>query len=165
MLISRTAENAMSAEEEVEALNSWDPFPFRYLVLSPFSYKPTRINCNPSPPENAAWLPFVHFRTSEHPLGRVLTAAYNGCKTCPMPLRLHRSPLFALLLIPLLARSIQAQPAPQPRAKAQHLTVTLLVPPAQIAPGENFTAGLDFRMEEGWHVYWINAGASGEPPA
>ncbi|MGC2301248.1 MAG: hypothetical protein WA476_20760 [Acidobacteriaceae bacterium] len=44
MLISRTAENAMSAEEEVEALNSWDPFPFQYLVLSPFSYKPARIN-------------------------------------------------------------------------------------------------------------------------
>jgi thiol:disulfide interchange protein len=40
----------------------------------------------------------------------------------------------------------------------------LLVPPAQIYPGQQFLAGIDFRMEEGWHVYWTNAGDSGEPP-
>jgi thiol:disulfide interchange protein len=41
----------------------------------------------------------------------------------------------------------------------------LVVPPAQIYPGQNFTAGLYFKLEPGWHVYWINAGDSGEPPA
>src|ERR1700734_467568 len=112
MLISRTAENAMSAEEEVEALNSWDPFPFQYPVLFPFSYKPARISCNPSPPEGVARLhslpegPFFEGATSEHPLGHVLTAAYNAVRPVPMPLRLHRSSLFALLLIPLLARPV-----------------------------------------------------------
>ncbi len=54
-------------------------------------------------------------------------------------------------------------PAPAEVA-APHVTVSLLVPPAQIYPNQNFTAGLDFRMEPGWHVYWINAGDSGEPP-
>jgi thiol:disulfide interchange protein DsbD len=71
-------------------------------------------------------------------------------------------PLVAALAVILPA---QAQLAAQPTIKATHVTVTLLVPPAQLAPGENFTAGLDFRMEPGWHVYWINAGDSGEPPA
>ncbi|MGB7137323.1 MAG: protein-disulfide reductase DsbD domain-containing protein [Acidobacteriaceae bacterium] len=52
----------------------------------------------------------------------------------------------------------------KPTISAPHVTVTLLVPPAQLYPGETFTAGLDFKMEAGWHVYWSNAGDSGEPP-
>jgi thiol:disulfide interchange protein len=51
-----------------------------------------------------------------------------------------------------------------PVATAQHLTVQLVVPPAEIYPGQNFTAGLYFKLDPGWHVYWINAGDSGEPP-
>jgi cytochrome c biogenesis protein CcdA len=65
--------------------------------------------------------------------------------------------VFAFLL-PLLGHA-------QPAAKAPHLSVQLVMPPAQIYPGENFTAGLYFKLEPGWHVYWINAGDSGEPPA
>jgi thiol:disulfide interchange protein DsbD len=49
-------------------------------------------------------------------------------------------------------------------ATAPHLTVQLAVPPAEIYPGQNFTAGLYFKLEPGWHVYWNNAGDSGEPP-
>ena len=52
----------------------------------------------------------------------------------------------------------------KPTISAPHVTVTLLVPPAQLYPGQSFTAGLDFKMEAGWHVYWSNAGDSGEPP-
>ncbi len=63
------------------------------------------------------------------------------------------------------SRQVWAEPAPASSVTAQHLTVSLIVPPAQIYPGENFTAGLDFKLEDGWHVYWINAGDSGEPPA
>ena len=65
--------------------------------------------------------------------------------------------LFALLL-PFLGHA-------QATASAPHLTVQLVVPPAQIYPGQNFTSGLYFKLEPGWHVYWINAGDSGEPPA
>lgn len=53
----------------------------------------------------------------------------------------------------------------QSTAAAPHLSVQIVVPPAQIYPGQNFTAGLYFKLEPGWHVYWINAGDSGEPPA
>ena len=72
----------------------------------------------------------------------------------------------ALLLMAIIAIAAPHRAVAQtPTVTAQHLTVSLLVPPAQIAPGENFTAGLDFKLETGWHVYWINAGDSGEPPA
>lgn len=68
---------------------------------------------------------------------------------------------FVLLFALLLAFLGHAQPT----ADAPHLSVQLVVPPAQIYPGQNFTAGLYFKLEPGWHVYWINAGDSGEPPA
>ncbi len=85
----------------------------------------------------------------------------------PVPMRRHvrRLSLFALPLALVFALAPPLLLRAQSSVTAQHLTVSLLVPPAQLAPGENFTAGLDFRMEEGWHVYWINAGDSGEPPA
>ena len=52
-----------------------------------------------------------------------------------------------------------------PTATAPHLTVQMVVPPEQIYPGQSFTAGLYFKLDKGWHIYWINAGDSGEPPA
>jgi thiol:disulfide interchange protein len=65
--------------------------------------------------------------------------------------------LFLALLLPFLSRA-------QATANAPHLSVQLVVPPAQIYPDQNFTGGLYFKLEPGWHVYWINAGDSGEPP-
>jgi len=66
------------------------------------------------------------------------------------------------LLILLSAAAPAAWSAPT--ATAPHLTVQLVVPPAEIYPGQTFTAGLYFKLEPGWHVYWVNAGDSGEPP-
>jgi thiol:disulfide interchange protein DsbD len=52
--------------------------------------------------------------------------------------------------------------------KAEHLTaeLTSLAPPpaTRIAAGGTLQAGLVLTIEEHWHVYWINAGDSGEPP-
>ncbi|MGA7523154.1 MAG: protein-disulfide reductase DsbD domain-containing protein [Acidobacteriaceae bacterium] len=76
----------------------------------------------------------------------------------------HWLSLFALFLASLVASAAPTPAAPAPTLTAPHLSVTLLVPPAQLYPGQSFTAGLDFRMDPGWHVYWINAGDSGEPP-
>ncbi|WP_446743049.1 protein-disulfide reductase DsbD family protein [Silvibacterium acidisoli] len=72
--------------------------------------------------------------------------------------------VFALLAAPLLMHADTAAPA-GPTATASHLTVQLVVPPTQIYPGQNFKAGLYFKLDPGWHVYWINAGDSGEPPS
>jgi thiol:disulfide interchange protein len=49
-------------------------------------------------------------------------------------------------------------------ADAAHLHVQLVVPNAQLTPGEPVDAGFYFKLEQGWHVYWKNAGDSGEPP-
>ncbi len=111
-----------------------------------------------------------------------LASAYNMSSRAERPVMMSASPRFAvrirsgklsIALYLILASTLLALAAPK-RANAQsaaaavtapHLTVSIIVPPAQIYPGQNFTAGLDFRLEDGWHVYWINAGDSGEPPA
>ncbi|HUB17224.1 MAG TPA: protein-disulfide reductase DsbD domain-containing protein, partial [Acidobacteriaceae bacterium] len=81
-------------------------------------------------------------------------------------MRLRRSPFLATLSAALLALATphSARALPPASVHAQHLTVSLLVPPRELYPGQTFTAGLDFQLEPGWHVYWINAGDSGEPP-
>lgn len=48
--------------------------------------------------------------------------------------------------------------------KAQHLTAELVSLGPAIAPGGQQVVGLVLTMEERWHVYWLNAGDSGEPP-
>jgi thiol:disulfide interchange protein len=48
--------------------------------------------------------------------------------------------------------------------KAQHLTAELVTLSPTIAPGGTVQAGLVLTLEEHWHVYWLNAGDSGEPP-
>jgi len=49
--------------------------------------------------------------------------------------------------------------------RAQHLTVELLPLNGSIQPGASELAGLHFTLDKGWHVYWVNAGDSGEPPS
>jgi thiol:disulfide interchange protein DsbD len=49
-------------------------------------------------------------------------------------------------------------------ADAAHLHVQLVVPASALTSGGSADAGLYFKLEPGWHVYWKNAGDSGEPP-
>lgn len=48
--------------------------------------------------------------------------------------------------------------------KAEHLTAELTSLSPQIAVGGKVEVGLVLTLEEHWHVYWVNAGDSGEPP-
>lgn len=49
---------------------------------------------------------------------------------------------------------------------ADHLRVELLVPGANLYTGaQGNQAGLYFKLQPGWHVYWQNAGDAGQPPA
>lgn len=48
--------------------------------------------------------------------------------------------------------------------KAQHLTAEMVSLGPDVAPGGNQEVGLVLTMEDKWHVYWVNAGDSGEPP-
>lgn len=83
---------------------------------------------------------------------------------------IHRLSLaVALLLAVTVSASARAQltsvgdggPGP---VKAQHLTAELVSYGTTVAPGGTLQAGLILTMEEKWHVYWLNAGDSGEPP-
>ena len=49
-------------------------------------------------------------------------------------------------------------------ADAPHLHVQLVTPDDMIYPGGANMIGLYFKLEPGWHVYWKNAGDSGEAP-
>jgi thiol:disulfide interchange protein DsbD len=49
-------------------------------------------------------------------------------------------------------------------ADAPHVHVQLIVVPQGLNRGEKANAGLYFKLESGWHVYWKNAGDAGEPP-
>jgi thiol:disulfide interchange protein DsbD len=75
-----------------------------------------------------------------------------------------RSCLKTIFAVIILALTAVTAAHSQASATAPHLAVDLLVPPQQLAPGQSFTAGLHFKLEPHWHVYWLNAGDSGEPP-
>jgi len=49
-------------------------------------------------------------------------------------------------------------------ADAPHVHVQLVVPDSALNRGQAAKAGLYFKIDEGWHVYWKNAGDAGEPP-
>ena len=68
-----------------------------------------------------------------------------------------------LALIPFLAAGTAARAATS-AADVAHLHVQLVFPSATLNQGQSAKAGLYFKLEQGWHVYWKNAGDSGEPP-
>ena len=73
--------------------------------------------------------------------------------------------LCATLALPSANAQIQVvgDGGPGP-VKAQHLTAELVSLSPTISPGGALQVGLVLTLEEHWHVYWINAGDSGEPP-
>jgi thiol:disulfide interchange protein DsbD len=66
-------------------------------------------------------------------------------------------------LILSLAFSLPALAA-SASADVEHLHVQFVMPATTLHRGETAQAGLYFKLEKGWHVYWKNAGDSGEPP-
>jgi thiol:disulfide interchange protein/DsbC/DsbD-like thiol-disulfide interchange protein len=66
--------------------------------------------------------------------------------------------LFLLLSAGLPARAVSSS------ADAPHVRVELLVIPQGLNRGESAGAGLYFKLEPGWHIYWKNPGDAGEPP-
>jgi len=83
-----------------------------------------------------------------------------------MNIRRHVSTLLLFFFCATLANAqiqVVGDGGPGP-VKAQHLTAELVSLSPTIAPGETLQVGLVLTLEEHWHVYWINAGDSGEPP-
>jgi len=67
-----------------------------------------------------------------------------------------------LALISPLVVALSASAASS-SADLPHVHVQFISPNAQFHPGSN-SAGLYFKLEPGWHVYWKNPGDAGEPP-
>jgi thiol:disulfide interchange protein DsbD len=72
-----------------------------------------------------------------------------------------RSLIFALYV--LFAAGLPALAADS-SAEAPHVRVQLMVLPEGLTPGKSADAGLYFKIEPGWHIYWKNAGDAGLPP-
>jgi thiol:disulfide interchange protein len=72
----------------------------------------------------------------------------------------------ALLALPsVVYAQVRELGTGQPGAvKAQHLTAELISDSGTIAPGNKSRVALALMLEPGWHVYWVYAGDSGEPP-
>jgi thiol:disulfide interchange protein DsbD len=69
--------------------------------------------------------------------------------------------MFALTL--MLSAGLSAG-AVSNSADAPHVHVQLVVPASAFSRGQAADAGLYFKIDPGWHVYWMNAGDAGEPP-
>lgn len=72
--------------------------------------------------------------------------------------------VFALAALMTAAAFPAVRPAGAVPVQEPHLTVDLISRDAAIQPGSSFDAGLYFKLDPGWHVYWQNAGDSGLPP-
>ncbi len=57
--------------------------------------------------------------------------------------------------------SLAASTPPQP---VPHGTLELISEYQSVQPGQSSLVGLHFKLEPGWHIYWKNAGDSGQPP-
>jgi thiol:disulfide interchange protein len=66
--------------------------------------------------------------------------------------------LFALFAFALPLRAATSS------ADVEHLRVQLVLPQSELYPAGANHSGLYFKLESGWHIYWQNAGDSGEPP-
>jgi thiol:disulfide interchange protein DsbD len=73
---------------------------------------------------------------------------------------MRRLVAFVLFVTVLVAIEATAQPV-----QAKHSTVELLSRESTLSPGAEVLLGVHFVLETGWHIYWINPGDSGQPPA
>ncbi len=70
----------------------------------------------------------------------------------------------AACCLPLYGQLVEVGDGGPGPVKAAHLTAELTSLRPEIVPGGTVAAGLVLTLEEHWHVYWINAGDSGEAP-
>jgi thiol:disulfide interchange protein DsbD len=66
-------------------------------------------------------------------------------------------------LVPCVMMIFAARPSAQSQADS-HVKVELIAEQNTAPPGRRLWAGLLFRLDQGWHIYWQNPGDSGEPP-
>jgi len=81
-------------------------------------------------------------------------------------LRHHFSRMLRPVLLSLLMSLFAFSPGAAwgGQGAATHGSLELISEQQSIEPGREFSIGLRFHLEKGWHIYWVNPGDSGEPP-
>jgi DsbC/DsbD-like thiol-disulfide interchange protein len=69
------------------------------------------------------------------------------------------------LLAPLSLLLLACAPLPAQIVEAHHARMELLAERDAVASHQRLWLGVHFQLEKGWHIYWINSGDSGQPPA
>ena len=64
----------------------------------------------------------------------------------------------------LASTSLCPLPVAAPQTPPSHATIELIGDPPAIKSEHRLDFGLLFHLDPGWHIYWQNAGDSGEPP-
>jgi DsbC/DsbD-like thiol-disulfide interchange protein len=54
--------------------------------------------------------------------------------------------------------------SPAQRISAKHAQLELVSQQSAAVPGGQLWLGVHFILENGWHIYWVNPGDSGQPP-
>jgi DsbC/DsbD-like thiol-disulfide interchange protein len=72
--------------------------------------------------------------------------------------------IFGFTLMAALAPAVWAQTSATSDANRNHAKVELIAAQNTASPDTPFWVGLQFALDPGWHIYWQNAGDSGEPP-
>jgi DsbC/DsbD-like thiol-disulfide interchange protein len=71
----------------------------------------------------------------------------------------RRAAILSAVVLAICSSHAQAAGTPIP-----HGTLELIAEKDWIMAGHPFNVALRFELENGWHVYWVNPGDSGEPP-
>lgn len=84
------------------------------------------------------------------------------------PYNTQKPALFANLASIILLASLFLfgcdQHTPSNSITAPHIKASLIADQTSLSPGSNFTLGVIFNPEPGWHIYWKNPGDSGLAP-
>ncbi|HEX9895985.1 MAG TPA: protein-disulfide reductase DsbD domain-containing protein [Gemmatimonadales bacterium] len=70
-------------------------------------------------------------------------------------------PAGSVLTLTLAAAWFAPGLAAQARVRNPHVTISLVPERTAALPGASLRAGLRFRLENGWHIYWRNPGEAG----
>ncbi|MEM6448076.1 MAG: thioredoxin family protein [Cyanobacteria bacterium P01_D01_bin.123] len=76
----------------------------------------------------------------------------------------HVAKSMAAIAIAVLCLFLSGLPATAQPIQTPHVEVQLVNELEAVRPGDPFWVGLQFQIEDGWHIYWRNPGDSGAKP-
>jgi DsbC/DsbD-like thiol-disulfide interchange protein len=75
-----------------------------------------------------------------------------------------KTPILSQLAMFLCLIAVSCSDTGPERIQVKHAQLELLAQPSAASPGQPLWLGVHFVLENGWHIYWVNPGDSGQPP-